>query len=100
MEITNPGRPMIDPLHFIDEPARSRKEAIASVMRPASICEERGSGNDAAEAGASTNCDVKDCWIRQSNQTLFWRFPITASSSSWHSPATVLPPHSTRHDLH
>ena len=35
MEITNPGRPLIDPLRFIDEPPRSRNEALASVMRRA-----------------------------------------------------------------
>ena len=46
MEITNPGRPLIDPLRFIDEPPRSRNEAIASVMRRANICEEPGSGID------------------------------------------------------
>lgn len=46
MEITNPGRPLIDPLRFIDEPPRSRNETIASVMRRANICEERGSGID------------------------------------------------------
>ena len=42
MEITNPGRPMIDPLRFIDEPARSRNEAIASVMHPGQYL--RGTG--------------------------------------------------------
>lgn len=46
LEITNPGRPLIDPLRFIDEPPRSRNEAIASVMRRVNICEERGSGID------------------------------------------------------
>jgi predicted HTH transcriptional regulator len=46
MEITNPGRPLIDPLRFIDEPPRSRNEMLAAVMRRASICEERGSGID------------------------------------------------------
>jgi predicted HTH transcriptional regulator len=46
MEITNPGRPLIDPLRFIDEPPRSRNEVLASVMRRANICEERGSGID------------------------------------------------------
>jgi predicted HTH transcriptional regulator len=44
MEITNPGRPLIDPQRFIDEPPRSRNEGVASVMRRAGICEERGSG--------------------------------------------------------
>lgn len=46
MEITNPGRPLIDPLRFIDEPPRSRNETIAAMMRRANICEERGSGID------------------------------------------------------
>jgi len=46
LEITNPGRPLIDPLRFIDEPPRSRNEAIASVMRRVNIYEERGSGID------------------------------------------------------
>ena len=46
MEITNPGRPLIDVLRFIDEPPRSRNEDIAAVMRRATICEERGSGID------------------------------------------------------
>lgn len=46
MEITNPGRPLINTLRFIDEPPRSRNETVASLMRRASICEERGSGID------------------------------------------------------
>ena len=46
MEITNPGRALIDTLRFIDEPPRSRNEAIAAIMRRVSICEERGSGID------------------------------------------------------
>lgn len=46
MEITNPGRSLIDTLRFIDEPPRSRNEVIAGLMRRMSICEERGSGID------------------------------------------------------
>lgn len=46
LEVTNPGRPLIDPSRFIDEPPRSRNEALASVMRRVNICEERGSGID------------------------------------------------------
>jgi predicted HTH transcriptional regulator len=46
MEITNPGIPLIDPLRFIDEPPRSRNEALAALMRRMAICEERGSGID------------------------------------------------------
>jgi len=46
IEITNPGRPLIDTLRFIDEPPRSRNETLASFMRRVKICEERGSGVD------------------------------------------------------
>jgi predicted HTH transcriptional regulator len=46
MEITNPGLPLIDTLRFIDEPPRSRNEALAGLMRRMNICEERGSGID------------------------------------------------------
>jgi len=46
MEITNPGRPLIDTLRFIDEPPQSRNETLAKLMRRMSICEERGSGID------------------------------------------------------
>jgi ATP-dependent DNA helicase RecG len=46
VEITNPGRPLIDTLRFIDEPSRSRNEGLARLMRRLKICEERGSGID------------------------------------------------------
>lgn len=46
VEVTNAGRPLIDPLRFIDEPPKSRNETLASFMRRINICEERGSGID------------------------------------------------------
>lgn len=46
IEITNPGRPLIDTLRFIDSPPRSRNEDIAAFMRRINLCEERGSGID------------------------------------------------------
>ncbi len=46
IEITNPGKPLIDVLRFIDHPPRSRNEDIAAFMRQINICEERGSGID------------------------------------------------------
>jgi ATP-dependent DNA helicase RecG len=46
MEITDPGLPLVDPLRFIDEPPRSRNEALAGLMRRMNFCEERGSGID------------------------------------------------------
>lgn len=46
VEITNPGRPLIDTLRFVDEPPQSRNESLAALMRRMNICEERGSGID------------------------------------------------------
>jgi len=46
IEITNPGKPLIEPLRFIDHQPQSRNEKIAHFMRRANICEERGSGID------------------------------------------------------
>lgn len=46
MEITNPGRPLVNPDRFLDSPPKSRNEALASFMRRIGICEERGSGVD------------------------------------------------------
>jgi ATP-dependent DNA helicase RecG len=46
IEITNPGRPLIDPQRFLDAPPRSRNEKLAALMRRMGICEERGSGID------------------------------------------------------
>ncbi len=45
VEITNPGKPLIDPLRFVDA-LQSRNEKLAKVMRRANVCEERGSGID------------------------------------------------------
>jgi ATP-dependent DNA helicase RecG len=46
MEITNPGKPLVEPNRFLDNPPRSRNEALASFMRRIGVCEERGSGVD------------------------------------------------------
>lgn len=46
IEITNPGKPLIDTLRFIDQPPRSRNEDLAAFMRRINVCEERGSGID------------------------------------------------------
>lgn len=48
LEITNPGKPIIDPLRFIDHAPHSRNERLAGLMRRLGICEERGSGYDKA----------------------------------------------------
>lgn len=46
IEITNPGRPLVQPERMIDLPPRSRNEALASLMRRMGLCEEQGSGLD------------------------------------------------------
>ncbi len=46
IEITNPGKPLIDILRFIDHNPVSRNEKLASFMRRINICEERGTGID------------------------------------------------------
>jgi ATP-dependent DNA helicase RecG len=46
MEITNQGLPLVKTDRFLDTPPRSRNELLASLMRRAGICEERGSGID------------------------------------------------------
>lgn len=48
VEITNPGQPLVNTERLLDNPPRSRNEALASFMRRAGICEERGSGVDKA----------------------------------------------------
>ena len=45
IEISNPGKPMIEPIRFIDE-YQFRNEMLASVMRRVGLCEEKGSGVD------------------------------------------------------
>jgi predicted HTH transcriptional regulator len=46
VEITNPGKPLISTLRFVDHNPQSRNEKLAHFMRRISICEERGSGID------------------------------------------------------
>lgn len=46
VEITNPGKPLVETQRFLDTSPHSRNEALASFMRRIGICEERGSGVD------------------------------------------------------
>ncbi len=46
IEITNPGKPLINTERFIDHSPISRNEMIAGLMRRMGFCEERGSGID------------------------------------------------------
>lgn len=45
LEISNPGRPLIEPLRMIDG-CQSRNERLASFMNRLGFCEERGKGID------------------------------------------------------
>jgi predicted HTH transcriptional regulator len=46
IEITNPGKPLINTMRFMDHNPQSRNEKLAHFMRRLNICEERGSGID------------------------------------------------------
>lgn len=46
IEFTNPGKPLINTLRFIDHIPKSRNEQIAAFFRRVDFCEERGSGID------------------------------------------------------
>ncbi len=46
IEITNPGKPLVNVNRFLDTPPKSRNERLASFMRRIGVCEERGSGID------------------------------------------------------
>ncbi|MDA3816985.1 MAG: putative DNA binding domain-containing protein [Prolixibacteraceae bacterium] len=46
LEITNPGKSLVQTERMIDLPPRSRNEALASLMRRMNFCEEQGTGLD------------------------------------------------------
>lgn len=46
LEVTNPGKSLVQTDRMIDLPPRSRNEALASLMRRMGMCEEQGTGLD------------------------------------------------------
>jgi predicted HTH transcriptional regulator len=46
IEVTNPGKSLVQTDRMIDLPPRSRNEALASLMRRMEMCEEQGTGLD------------------------------------------------------
>ena len=46
IEFTNPGDSLVDPMRLLDNPPRSRNQAMAALMRRFGICEELGTGWD------------------------------------------------------
>ncbi len=46
LEVTNPGKPLVDIFRIVDTPPRSRNEKLSALMRRMGICEELGTGWD------------------------------------------------------
>jgi ATP-dependent DNA helicase RecG len=46
IEITNPGKPLVQPERFLDYPPRSRNEDLAALMRRIRLCEKQSTGID------------------------------------------------------
>ncbi len=55
IEVSNPGKPLINTLRLLDHNPRSRNEKLAYFMRRIKVCEERGSGIDKVVAATETN---------------------------------------------
>lgn len=93
VEISNPGRPLIDPLRFVDTAPVSRNEALASFLRRIGVCEERGSGWDKVAALVeinelpAPNIRIDDIATRV---TLYSHRPLSSLSKSERSQAVYL----------
>ena len=46
IEVTNPGRSLVDAFRIVDTPPKSRNEKLSALMRRMKICEELGTGWD------------------------------------------------------
>lgn len=69
IEVINNGRPLINPLRFLDEVPKSRNEVIAGMMRKLGICEERGSGIDKVVHAAEEYLLPPPDFLEQENHT-------------------------------
>lgn len=93
VEISNPGRPLIDPLRFVDTAPHSRNEALASFLRRIGVCEERGTGWDKVAALVEVNelpapnIRIDDIATRV---TVFSHRPLSALSKSERCEAVYL----------
>lgn len=93
VEISNPGRPLIDPHRFVDTAPNSRNEALASFLRRIGVCEERGTGWDKVAALVeinelpAPNIRVDDIATRV---TVFSHRPLSSLSRSERSEAVYL----------
>ena len=83
MEITNPGRSLVDASRIIDAAPQSRNEILASLARRMGLCEERGSGWDQVASLVELNelpaprVDATDDYVRV---TVFAHRPLSAYS--------------------
>jgi ATP-dependent DNA helicase RecG len=85
LEITNPGKPLVDPQRFLDLPPRSRNEQLASLMRRMKFCEERGSGIDRVVAETEKfqlPAPVFETVGESTRSTLFAHRPLNKMESS------------------
>jgi len=69
MEISNPGKSIISPEHFIEE-NQSRNERLADVMRRMGVCEEQGKGIDKVIAYAELCQLPAPLWRSSERHTL------------------------------
>jgi predicted HTH transcriptional regulator len=83
VEITNPGKPLVDINRIIDNPPKSRNEKMASLMRRLKMCEELGTGWDKI----AISCELKQLpapkiWLYEENTkvTLFRFVPFAEMS--------------------
>jgi len=84
VEITNPGKPLVDIARLLDSPPRSRNERLASLTRRMGICEERGSGWDKVATQVEQHrlpaplVEIGEEWTRV---TMFDLIPLVKMSS-------------------
>ena len=84
IEITNPGTPMVDIKHIVDNPPKSRNEKLAELMRRLRICEELGTGWDKIVI----SCEMQmlpapkiDLYEENTKVTLYAEMPFTSLSA-------------------
>lgn len=69
IEISNPGKPIIDVRRFVDHSPISRNEKLARMLRQLKYCEERGSGIDRTVISCELNGLPAPSFIVQENST-------------------------------
>ncbi len=80
IEITNPGKPLVDVYRIIDNPPKSRNEKLAELMRRLKMCEELGTGWDKI----TLSCELQqlpapkiDLYEENTKVTMFSEMPFS-----------------------